>query len=295
MRRATKAPGEEQVSRVEQLSESGEAELEPGGFRRAVLDFILRHKTAFTRTLAVTLFLAGWEALFLSGSASPLFFSSPSLIAVGMVKIFASGEIWPHLAASGQVALIGYLISVGLGIPIGVFMGRSTLARDTLEPFIMAQYSAPTAAFLPLLIIWFGIGLWSKVILVVLGGIFVIIINTQAGVANVDKRLIETARAFRASEISILTKVIAPAALPFIITGMRLAIGRVLIMVVVSELFASNAGIGYLIFQAGAMYDTTLIFVGVIILALTGVALNSLLRSLEQWLAPWMHSENESS
>ena len=283
------------MSRVEQLSESGESELEPGGFRRGSLDFVIRHKTAFTRTLAVTLFLAAWEALFLSGSVSPLFFSSPSLIAVGMVKMFVSGDIWPHLAASGQVAAIGSLISVALGIPIGVFMGRSMLARDTLEPFIMAQYSAPTAAFLPLLIIWFGIGLWSKVILVVMGGIFVIIINTQAGVANVDKRLIETARAFRASELSILTKVIAPAALPFIITGMRLAIGRVLIMVVVSELFASNAGIGYLIFQAGAMYDTTLIFVGVIILALTGVLLNSLLRSLEQWLAPWMHSENESS
>jgi ABC-type nitrate/sulfonate/bicarbonate transport system permease component len=283
------------VSGADELSSSGQAELEPGGFWRAGADFFLRHKTAFTRTLAVTLFLAAWEALFLSDSVSPLFFSSPSLIAVGMVKIFASGEIWPHLGASGEVALIGYLISVGLGIPIGVFMGRSRLARDTLEPFIMAQYSAPTAAFLPLLIIWFGIGLWSKVILVVLGGIFVIIINTQAGVANVDRRLIETARAFRASELSILTKVIAPAALPFIITGMRLAIGRVLIMVVVSELFASNAGIGYLIFQAGAMYDTTLIFVGVIILALTGVVLNSLLRSLEQRLAPWMHSENESN
>jgi ABC-type nitrate/sulfonate/bicarbonate transport system permease component len=283
------------VSGAEQLSGSRQAELEPSGFWRGSVDFFARHKTAFTRTIAVTLFLAGWEALFLSDSVSPLFFSSPSLIAAGMVKIFASGEIWPHLGASGEVALIGYLISVGLGIPIGVFMGRSVLARDTLEPFIMAQYSAPTAAFLPLLIIWFGIGLWSKVILVVLGGIFVIIINTQAGVANVDRRLIETARAFRASELSILTKVIAPASLPFIITGMRLAIGRVLIMVVVSELFASNAGIGYLIFQAGAMYDTTLIFVGVIILALTGVLLNSLLRSLEQRLAPWMHTENESS
>lgn len=278
------------MSSAEQISE-----LEPSGVWRGFLDFCARHKTALTRTIAVTLFLLGWEALFLSGSVSPLFFSSPSLIAVGLYKVFASGEIWPHLAASGEVALIGYLISVGLGIPIGVFMGRSNLARDTLEPFIMAQYSAPTAAFLPLLIIWFGIGLWSKVILVVLGGIFVIVINTQAGVANVDRRLIETARAFRASEVSILTKVIAPAALPFIITGMRLAIGRVLIMVVVSELFASNAGIGYLIFQAGAMYDTTLIFVGVIILALTGVLLNSLLRSLEQRLAPWMHSEGESN
>jgi NitT/TauT family transport system permease protein len=263
--------------------------------RRVIADFISRHETAFTRTLAVGVFLAAWQALFLSGKVSPLYFSSPSLIAEGLFKVFWTGEIWPHLAASGHVALLGYLISVGLGIPVGVFMGRSMLARDTLEPFIMAHYSAPSVAFLPLLIIWLGIGLWSKVVLVVMGGIFVIIINTQTGVANVDRRLIETARAFRASEFSILTKIIAPSALPFIITGMRLAIGRVLIMVVVAELFASNVGIGYLIFQAGAMYDTTLIFVGVIILALSGVALNSLLRSLENRLAPWTQTENGSN
>jgi ABC-type nitrate/sulfonate/bicarbonate transport system permease component len=251
--------------------------------------FLSRHKTAVTRALAVTLFLAFWQALLETGAVNPLFLSSPSLIAVRLYEVFASGEIWPHLAASGEVALIGYVISVVLGIPIGVAMGRSVLVRDTLEPFIMAQYSAPTAAFLPLLIIWFGIGLWSKVVLVVLGAIFIIVINTQAGVANADRRLIETARSFRASEFSILTKVIAPGALPFIIAGMRLAIGRVLIMVVVSELFASNAGIGFLIFQAGAMYDTTLIFVGVIILAVTGVTLNSLLRTAEYRLAPWTH------
>lgn len=255
-------------------------------------EFISRHDTAFTRTLAVVIFLAVWQGMFMSGKISPLYLSSPSLIAQTMFKVFWTGEIWPHLAASGHVALIGYLISVGLGIPIGAFMGRSVLARDTLEPFIMAHYSAPTVAFMPLLIIWFGIGLWSKVVLVVMGGIFVIIINTQAGVANVDRKLIETARSFRASELSILLKIVGPSALPFIITGMRLAIGRVLIMVVVSELIASNYGVGYLIFQAGAMYDTTLIFVGVIILALTGVTLNSLLRTLENRLAPWTQTEN---
>jgi ABC-type nitrate/sulfonate/bicarbonate transport system permease component len=234
---------------------------------RAIRDFIVRHDTAITRTLAVVIFLAVWQGVFMSGTVSPLFLSSPSLIAATLFKVFWTGEIWPHLAASGHVALIGYLISVGLGIPIGALMGRSMLARDTLEPFIMAHYSAPTVAFMPLLIIWFGIGLWSKIVLVVMGGIFVIIINTQAGVANVDRKLIETARSFRASELSILLKIVGPSALPFIITG-------------------------YLIFQAGAMYDTTLIFVGVIILALTGVTLNSMLRWLESRLAPWTQTEN---
>jgi ABC-type nitrate/sulfonate/bicarbonate transport system permease component len=110
-------------------------------------------------------------------------------------------------------------------------------------------------------------------------------------VANVDRRLIETARSFMAGEFTILRTVVLPSALPFILAGMRLAIGRVLIMVVVAELFAANAGVGFLIFQAGAMYDTTSIFVGVIILSLTGVIANAALRALERKLMPWADTD----
>jgi len=249
------------------------------------------HRTAICRTIAITGFIGLWEWAVRSGSVDPLFLSSPSLIATRMVEVFADGTIWEHIGASYEVAAIGFLLSVLVGVPLGTLMGRVPLARDTLEPFIMAKYSAPTVAFLPLLIIWLGIGLWSKVALVFLGGIFVITINTQAGVTNVDRRLIETARSFTASEAEILMRVVAPAATPFIIAGMRLAIGRVLIMVVVAELFASNAGLGYLIFQAGAMYDTAMIFVGVVLLAVTGITLNSMLRSFERRVAPWLEPD----
>lgn len=253
--------------------------------------FVETYKTAISRTIAITLFVGVWEWSVRSGAVDALFLSSPSMIVVRLVEVFADGSIWPHLAASGEVAALGFLLSVVVGVTIGTFMGRVPLARDTLEPFIMAKYSAPTVAFLPLLIIWLGIGLWSKVALVFLGGVFVMIINTQAGVANVDRRLIETARSFTASEAEILLKVVAPAATPFIVAGMRLAIGRVLIMVVVAELFASNAGLGYLIFQAGAMYETVMIFVGVVLLAAVGITLNALLRSFERRLAPWLDQD----
>lgn len=249
------------------------------------------HRTAICRTIAITAFIGLWEWAVRSGAIDPLFLSSPSLIATRMMEVFADGTIWEHIGASFEVAALGFLFSVLVGVPLGTFMGRVPLARDTLEPFIMAKYSAPTVAFLPLLIIWLGIGLWSKVALVFLGGIFVIIINTQAGVSNVDRRLIETARSFTASEAEILMRIVAPAATPFIIAGMRLAIGRVLIMVVVAELFASNAGLGYLIFQAGAMYDTAMIFVGVVLLAITGITLNALLRSFERRVAPWLEPD----
>jgi ABC-type nitrate/sulfonate/bicarbonate transport system permease component len=142
-----------------------------------------------------------------------------------------------------------------------------------------------------LLIIWLGIGATSKIALVFIGAVFVIIINTEAGVRQIDSRLIETARSFTATESEILVKIVLPAALPFIIAGMRLAIARVLIMVVVAEFYAATVGLGYMIFQAGSQFDTTLVFVGVVILAGTGVVANALLRAAERRIAPWMHTE----
>ena len=247
-----------------------------------------RHRTAITRTIAIALFFSVWEWSVRSGGVNPLFLSSPTLVAQRLIEVFADGSIWQHMGASGEIAFWGFALSVLVGVPLGTFMGRNRLARDTLEPFIMAKYSSPTVAFLPLLIIWLGIGVASKIALVFLGAVFVIIINTEAGVSMVDRRLIETARSFTASELQILVKIIGPGALPFIIAGMRLAIGRVLIMVVVAELYAATAGLGYLIFQAGASYDTAMIFVGVGILAATGIVLNSLMRSAERWITPWV-------
>jgi ABC-type nitrate/sulfonate/bicarbonate transport system permease component len=217
----------------------------------------------------------------------PLFLSSPYLVFQRLFEMFASGEIWPHLLVSGQEAGVGFGLAILVGIPLGVAMGRMPLFRYTIEPFIMAKYSSPTVAFLPLLIIWLGIGLWSKVALIFLGGVFVLIINTQAGVANVDPRLIETARSFTASERQILFKIVLPAATPFILAGLRLAVGRVLIMVVVSEFYASTAGLGYLIFEAGAEYDTTLVFVGVFILAVVGIVFSEIIRLCENKVSRW--------
>jgi len=248
------------------------------------------HQGKITRTVAIVFVLAFWEGVVRSGAVDPLFLSSPYLVIVKLVEMFSTGEIWPHILVSTQEASLGFGLAIAVGIPLGIAMGRMPLLRYTLEPFIMAKYSSPTVAFLPLLIIWLGIGLWSKVALIFLGAVFVLIINTEAGVSNVDRRLIETARSFTASERQILTKIIFPATIPFIIAAMRLAIGRVLIMVVVAELYASTAGLGYLVFQAGAMYDTTLVFVGVIILAFAGIVFSEFLRIAERRVAPWLQA-----
>jgi ABC-type nitrate/sulfonate/bicarbonate transport system permease component len=244
-------------------------------------------RAPLTRFTAVVLVLIAWEALARSGAVSPLFLSSPSQVVARLAQLFGSGLIWPHLRASGQEALIGFGLAIAVGVPIGVGMGRVEVVRHALEPLVAALYSSPAVAFLPLLIIWLGTGLWSKVFLVFVGAVVVLIVNTETGVANVDAHLVEMARAFTASRRHVLTKVVLPAAAPFILAGVRLAVGRVLIMVVVAELYASTAGVGYLIFQGGAMYDATLVFAGVTLMAAAGVVISQALRVLERRLAPW--------
>ena len=244
-------------------------------------------RAALTRIGAVVVLLAGWETLARSGSVSPLFLSSPSEVLARLVQLFGTGVIWPHLRASAYEGLVGFGLAIAVGIPIGITMGRVALVRHTLEPLVAVLYSSPAVAFLPLLIIWLGIGLWSKVVLVFVGAVVVLIVNTETGVSTVDPRLVEMARSFTASERHVLTRVVLPSAAPFILAGLRLAVGRVLIMVVVAELYASTAGVGHLIFQGGAMYDATLVFAGVTIIASVGVLASQGLRALEQHLTPW--------
>lgn len=243
---------------------------------------------------ALAAFLGIWEIASRAGLLDPLFASSPSLIAAKFIEMVGDGSIWPHVAATASVTAAGFGLAVAIGVPIGILMGRSELINATIEPFVAALYASPQVAFLPLLIIWLGIGFTSKVALVFIGSVIIMIINTEAAVALVDPRLIETARSFTASERQVLTKIVLPAAMPIILAGMRLAIGRALVMVVVAEIYASNRGLGYLIFQAGGLYDTAQVFVGVGILAAAGVSLTAALRALERWLAPWQFDARQS-
>src|SRR5712671_2111982 len=169
---------------------------------------------------ALAAFLAIWELASRTGMVDPLFASSPSLIVAKFAEMIGDGSIWPHLAATAGVTAAGFGLAVLVGVPIGILMGRSELINATAEPFVAALYASPQVAFLPLLIIWLGIGFTSKVALVFIGSVIIMIINTETGVAQVDPRLIETARSFTASERQILTMIVLPAALPIILAGM---------------------------------------------------------------------------
>lgn len=235
-----------------------------------------------------------WEYVTDAGLVGQVFLVSPTTILRRAWTMFAiTHEIYPDLSVSGQEALLGFGAAVLCGVPLGLLIGSSRNARYSLEPIMMALYSTPAIALLPLFLLWFGVGLASKVVLIFLAGVFPIVINTDAGVQNADPKLIEAARSFGATRRQLLTKIVVPSSIPFIVAGIRLAIGRILITVVVAEFFGALAGIGFLIVNAGNTYDTATLFVGVIIIAAAGVALSQFLRWLERRVAPWTAASAE--
>src|SRR3981081_3398533 len=232
--------------------------------------------------IAVIIFIGVWQLVTSAGIVERIFLASPLAIAeVAYEQFFVTGDIYPNILVSLKEAALGFGLAIFFGVLLGLGMGRFDRLRRVMEPFVMALYSTPSVALLPLFVLWLGIGLWSKVLIVFLGGIFAILVNTMAGVRGVNPRLIETARAFTATQAEIFLYVILPASTPYIVAGIRLAIGRILISVFVAELYASNQGIGFVITQAGATYNTALLLMAILLLTLTGMALSQSLSMVE--------------
>jgi len=233
--------------------------------------------------VSTALLLFAWEVFAREHWVDPAFSSQPTAIAQQFMNMYVrQRDIYFHLWISLEEAGLGFALALLVGVPTGMLLGRVRRVRYVAEPFIMAFYSTPTVALFPLLILWFGIGTMPKVLLIFLGGVFSILVNTQTGVENVDARLIETALAFRATEWQIFRKIMLPSATPYILAGIRLAVGRVLIMMFVGELVIANQGLGFIVADAGATFKAGRLFVGVLTLTAIGVVLTQLLRYLEQ-------------
>jgi NitT/TauT family transport system permease protein len=187
----------------------------------------------------------------------------------------------------------GFALAVALGILLGVVLAEFPLIRGLVDPWVSMLYATPIIALGPLFILWLGIGVISKSSIVFLVSVFPILINTVSGLTTTDKVFIEVAESFGANAWQIYVKVRMPAALPFIIAGLRLGVARALVGVVVAELFGARAGLGFLILNSAQSFDTAGVFVGVIILAIAGVLSVELLKWLEFKLAPWRHQESE--
>jgi ABC-type nitrate/sulfonate/bicarbonate transport system permease component len=215
------------------------------------------------------------------------FLAAPSTVAVRAWQMLLDGSLLSNGWVSLQELLIGYVLGVVCGIAVGAAMVQWRGVNDALELWIAALYAAPMVALAPLLIIWFGIGEASKIAVVFIMVIFPIIINTQAGLESVDRRLLLVARSFCSSRWNTFVNVALPSAAPFIVAGMRQAVGKGLIGVVVGELFGAKAGLGNIITSASSVFDMPTLFVAVVTLAVAGVALNALLRRFEVRLSAW--------
>ena len=261
-----------------------------------VYKFYLNHERKILGTISVTIFLLLWE--FMGGPVSaynpipflrvnPMFMSSPSYIWKAAVDLFSSGEIWNDLRVSSIEFAGGYLLSVAVAIPLGILIGWNKKASAVFDPFVNAMNATPRVALLPLVIIWLGIGIMSKVGIIFLGAVVPIIVNARDGVKTTPSSLLNAARSFGATEWMVFKSVVLPATLPFILSGLRIALGRALVGVMVGELYAATAGIGFMITVAGATFQTDKVFVGVLIFAISGMLGMEALSRIEHHFDKW--------
>lgn len=240
--------------------------------------------------LGILVVLLLWEAVpyvVTMKAGTKLFFTPPSQVAVTLWDLFASGTIWAPLGVSAAGFAIGLGIAILIGLPLGILIGRSEALNALCDPFITAFNATPRLVFLPLVLLWFGLGLWSKVVIVAFGAVFPLLINTHEGIRNADRLLINVVRSFGAREWDIVRMVVVPNALPYILTGLRLAIGRAVLGVVVSEFFGSDQGLGVMMVQAASQYKVNIVFAGMIVFMTLSLAMTGVVKWLESRLGRW--------
>jgi ABC-type nitrate/sulfonate/bicarbonate transport system permease component len=250
-----------------------------------------RYRNHLLRIASFVTVMVAWELL--GRQVAPLFMSYPTAIAAAAVTMTADGELIRALLESLETLLLAFAISALLGTAIGLAIGRYRTVEAVTDWLVNALYATPLVAVIPLVILWLGLGFSAKLFIVILLAIFPILINTASGVRNVSESLIDVGTAFAATEREIFTKIILPAALPYMMTGLRLGIGRAIIGMVVAEFFTAITGLGALIVKYGNQYDTASMFVPILVLMGLGILLTAAVRHAEIRIAPWKAVEDE--
>jgi NitT/TauT family transport system permease protein len=226
-----------------------------------------------------------------------IYVSKPTAVAERLYELFSSGEIYPHLWTTGQELVLGYVIGVAGGILAGYALGRSPRLASIFEPYVMAFYGIPKIALAPLFIIWFGIGIWSKIALAAIMVFFLVFYNVYTGVRSVDRELVNLTLVMGANQRQLTYHVYFPAAAPYVLLGMRMAVPYSVIGVIVGEFTSSTQGLGLFIHEASSTYDPAGVFAGIVILLAFVVVANVLAGRLERrflgWKAPSTHTPNE--
>lgn len=246
-----------------------------------------RHEPLVLGTAAVIVFAIAWQLVADARIWSVLFLPGPTDVIKAFGGLIRAGTLGIDLATSSQEFAVGYGLAALVGIPLGLALGWYPRARYVLDPFITFMYATPRIVLLPLFIIWFGIGINSKIAVIFLGAFFAILINTVAGVRNLDSQLIRVARSLGGRDMQIFRTIALPGSVPFILTGLRLGIGHALIGVVVGEYVAAEHGVGQAMMIAGQTFQSDVVFAYLVIIAGAGLVMTLVLQRLERHFDAW--------
>jgi ABC-type nitrate/sulfonate/bicarbonate transport system permease component len=244
------------------------------------------HPKYWYGTLAVVVVLALWQLVAALRIKPAIVLPGPFDVAKAFQQLISS-DIGADLLASGKELVYGLVLATVIGLPLGLLIGWYTRLSYLLNPLITFLYATPRIALTPLLIIWLGIGDSSKIAIVFLMAVFPILINSASGVQNLDPAVLRVASCFGAGHLQIFRTIALPGSVPFIISGLRLAVGQALIGVFVAELSGATHGVGMLMNTAGQQFQTSVVFAGLFIFAITGVVLTGLLRRVERHYEAW--------
>jgi NitT/TauT family transport system permease protein len=244
-------------------------------------------KVFILRLVLILAIIAVWELLGQFKLIDTFFFGQPSAIAVDIKEAFATGEILPHIKITLLEALAGLLIGTVVGIISAFILGKLDVTARILDPIIMAFYGIPKLALGPIFILWFGLGMQSKIFLAALMVFFLVFFNAYAGFKNVDQALIDAVRLMGASNRQITFKVVLPSSVPWLMAGIKAGLGAALLGAVVGEYIGASAGLGWMVEFAGGMYDIARVFTCIIVLMLLMAALNAGLGFIERRLLKW--------
>ncbi len=249
--------------------------------------FAERYRNLLLGMLSVALFLAAWQAVFLFVPFNPLFISKQNLIAASLYEMIVSGELFHDLAVSAVPFTYGFSAAIVVGVTVGIVMGWRPRVGYALDPLMVVFYASPLVALAPLVIVFFGVGVSGKAIIIFLLSVFPFIFNAQAGVRAVDRLLINVVRSLGGTEKDLYLKVLVPSVLPYIVAGARIAIGRGLIGVLVAEFFAASEGIGYAIARYGDLFALDRMFACIVAVMMIAVVMTEGIRWAERSAFPW--------
>ena len=229
--------------------------------------------------------MAAWEVF--ARRTNPVLFPSPWSVVTAYGVLMSSGELWPAFLTTMQTLAIGFAFSVIVGVLVGIVLGRVPIVADVLEPYIDAVYATPRVVLTPLIILWWGIGDTGRLVLVFIGTVIPIVLNTAIGVRNARPDLVEVGKSFGASESQLVRHVILPGSMPYLMAGMRIAVGRALVGVVIAEIFLDLTGLGGLVQTKSAYFRVDEMIAVVIVLAIIGTALMWGVGKIESRFSSW--------